>query len=168
MRKKDNDDSYYMYSFFNKIICRWKTLEQAIECIKYYSIYLYYIIAFLFFFQGIPNLFTGIHLYIICILTVKQILYKETKCQWIVCSIFYMILFFVKYISLLPAVNKLIFQKIEMSIFVRKQWIHPFEFGFVPYSFILLFPLIHRCKCLDKISLLFSRLSRFINLCYSY
>lgn len=118
------------------MIYRWKTLEQTIECIKYYSIYLYYIIAFLFFFQGIPNLFTGIHLLITCILIVKQILYNETKCQWIFCSIFYMILFFVKYISLLPAVNKLIFQKIEMSMLVRKQWIHPYEFGFVPYSFI--------------------------------
>lgn len=133
-RRRMMRNQYVCTKCLYELNCSWKTVEISIECIKYYSIYLYLILDFIVLYTGIPNLLSFIHLLMICILIVKQILYKESKNQWYVCGFLFLVMFFVKYISLLPIVNKLLFIFVEEYPWVHDSWVHPYEIGLIPHS----------------------------------
>lgn len=125
-----------------RMISRWSFIEKCVECVKYYSIHLYFLAIYLLLFQGVPTILNFLHLAVLSVLIIIQICYKETLLQWYIACVFFLLLFCVKcvffpslirrYVMTMPVLNTHILSLFQSFSFVQRGYLHEFELGFIP------------------------------------
>ena len=56
---------------------RWRGIEKFFSCTKYYIVVLYYIWDFVYLYFGIPTVINVIHLFLLCILVIRQVFFDS-------------------------------------------------------------------------------------------
>ena len=56
---------------------RWRWIEKFFSCTKYYIVVLYYIWDFVYLYFGIPTVINVIHLFLLCILVIRQVFFDS-------------------------------------------------------------------------------------------